>query len=45
MDDAWYTTFYKRMYKLRKEAIERMFADAKEKHAMRDTNLRGLAKV
>ncbi len=39
MDDAWYTTFYKRMYKLRKETIERMFADAKEKHAMHRYNL------
>ena len=44
-DDARYTPFYARMYKLRKETIERVFADAKEKHAMRYTNLRGLAQV
>ena len=32
-------------YRKRKETIERVFADAKEKHAMRYTNLRGLSQV
>ncbi|WP_308619966.1 transposase [uncultured Eubacterium sp.] len=31
------------MYRLRKEKIERVFADAKEKHAMRYTQYRGLS--
>ena len=44
-EDARHTPFYARMYKLRKETIERVFADAKEKHAMRYTTLRGLAQV
>jgi hypothetical protein len=35
----------KRLYALRKETIERVFADAKEKHGMRWTTLRGLEKV
>ena len=33
------------MYKERKEKIERVFADAKEKHAMRYTPYRGLNAV
>ena len=33
------------MYELRKETIERVFADAKEKHGMRYTLYRGLAQV
>ena len=33
------------LYKCRKETIERVFADAKEKHAMRYTQYRGLAQV
>lgn len=33
------------LYKKRKETIERVFADAKEKHGMRYTQYRGLAKV
>ena len=33
------------VYKQRKETIERVFADAKEKHGMRYTQLRGLARV
>lgn len=33
------------MYKERKEKIERVFADAKEKHAMRYTPYRGLTAV
>ena len=35
----------KRRYEQRKETIERVFADAKEKHAMRYTHHRGLAAV
>ncbi len=35
----------KSIYELRKQTIERVFADAKEKHAMRYTNHRGLARV
>ncbi len=36
---------YRDIYKLRSQTIERVFADAKEKHAMRYTQLRGLQKV
>ncbi|MBQ6296302.1 MAG: transposase [Selenomonadaceae bacterium] len=32
-------------YKKRKETIERVFADAKERHCLRYTYYRGLAKV
>ncbi len=35
----------KKLYAKRKETIERVFADAKEKHAMRYTHHRGLARV
>ena len=35
----------KEIYAMRKETIERVFADAKEKHAMRYTHHRGLAAV
>lgn len=35
----------KAIYEMRKETIERVFADAKEKHAMRYTHHRGLAAV
>ena len=44
-DDARYTPAYRELYKRRKETIERVFADAKEKHAMRYTQYRGLAQV
>ena len=44
-DDARYTPEYKELYRKRKEKIERVFADAKEKHAMRYTQYRGLAQV
>ena len=44
-DDARYTPEYADLYKRRKETIERVFADAKEKHAMRYTHYRGLAQV
>ena len=39
------TTVYAQLYKCRKETIDRVFADAKEKHAMRYTQYRGLAQV
>jgi len=35
----------KACYERRKETIERVFADAKEKHAMRYTHMRGLTRV
>ena len=35
----------KQIYQQRKETIERVFADAKEKHGMRYTHLRGLTKL
>ncbi len=35
----------KELYAMRKETIERVFADAKEKHAMRYTHHRGLTQV
>ncbi len=44
-DDARYTPKYKELYARRKETIERVFADAKEKHAMRYTPYRGLTQV
>ena len=44
-EDARYTPEYQKLYGKRKETIERVFADAKEKHAMRYTQYRGLAQV
>lgn len=44
-DDARYTPEYRELYARRKETIERVFADAKEKHAMRYTQYRGLTQV
>ena len=44
-DDARYTPIYQRLYKARKETIERVFADAKEQHGMRYTRYTGLAQV
>ncbi len=44
-EDARYTPKYKDLYARRKETIERVFADAKEKHAMRYTPYRGLDQV
>ena len=35
----------KEIYGKRKETVERVFADAKEKHGMRWTTLRGLKKL
>jgi len=44
-DDARYTPIYQRMYKARKETIERVFADGKQQHGLRYTFYRGLAQV
>ena len=44
-DDARYTPEYQELYAKRKETIERVFANAKEKHGMRHTHYRGLAQV
>ena len=44
-EDVRYTPKYQELYARRKETIERVFADAKEKHAMRYTPYRGLAQV
>lgn len=41
----WYVPEYQDIYKLRSETIERVFANAKEKHGIRYTQLRGLKKV
>ncbi|MEE0229364.1 MAG: transposase, partial [Peptococcaceae bacterium] len=44
-EDIRHTLKYREIYKKRKETIERVFADAQEKHAMRFTQYRGLAQV
>ena len=45
-DNVRYTPEYGELYKRRKETVEGVFADAKEKHAMRDTpQYRGLAQI
>ena len=44
-EDIRHTPIYQRLYKARKETIERVFADAKERHGMRYTRYRGLAQV
>ena len=44
-EDIRLTPRYKAYYEKRKEKIERVFADAKEKYAMRYTQYRGLASV
>ena len=44
-EDVRHSPEGKEIYALRKETIERVFADAKEKHAMRYTHYRGLAKL
>lgn len=44
-EEARYKPLYQRMYKARKETIERVFADAKEQHGLRYTRYRGLAQV
>lgn len=45
VEDIRHTNGMKERYKQRKETIERVFADAKEKHGMRYTQYRGLAKI
>lgn len=44
-DDARYTPEYRDLYDRRKETIERVFADAKEKHAMRYMQYRRITQV
>lgn len=44
-EDIRHTPEYRELYEHRKETIERVFADAKEKHGMRYTNFRGLSQV
>ena len=44
-EDYRHTPAYRKIYEMRGQTIERVFADAKEKHAMRCTQLRGLQKV
>jgi transposase len=44
-EDYRHTPAYREIYQMRSQTIERVFADAKEKHAMRYTQLRGLQKV
>lgn len=43
-DELRYTTYNKIQYAKRKETVERVFADAKEKHGLRWTKLRGVIK-
>ncbi len=45
MEQLRKTDYGKDLYAQRKETIERVFADAKEKHAMRYTHRRGLPHV
>ena len=45
VEDIRHTPEYKALYERRKETIERVFADAKEKYAMRYTPYRGLSQV
>lgn len=45
VDHLRHRTDVKQIYSKRKETIERVFADAKEKHGMRWTTLRGLKKL
>ena len=45
VEDIRHTPKYKELYGKRKETIERVFADAKEKYAMRYTLYRGLVQV
>lgn len=44
-EDIRYTPRGKELYKKRSETIERVFADAKERHGMRYTHYRGVRKV
>ena len=45
VEDYRHTPEYRELYSHRKETIERVFADAKEKYGMRYTTYRGLAQV
>ena len=45
VEDIRHTDGMKALYDKRKETIERVFADAKEKHSMRFTYFRGLSQV
>ena len=45
VEDIRHTPEYKALYERRKETIERVFADAKEKYAMRYTPYRDLSQV
>lgn len=45
VEDNRHTDYGRALYERRKETIERVFADAKEKHGMRYTRYKGLAKV
>lgn len=44
-EDVRHSSKGKELYSLRSQTIERVFADAKEKHSMRYTHYRGLAKL
>lgn len=44
-EDIRHTAWGRELYRTRGETIERVFADAKEKHGMRYTRYRGLGKV
>ena len=44
-EDVRHTPIYRDIYKLRQQKIERVFADAKEKHGMRYTQYRVLTQV
>lgn len=44
-EDIRHTEWGQDLYRMRAETIERVFADAKEKHGMRYTRYRGLGKV
>lgn len=43
-EELRYTKYNKMQYAKRKETVERIFADGKEKHGLRWTKLRGLIK-
>ena len=45
VEDIRHSNYGKEIYSLRSQTIERVFGDAKEKHEMRYTRLRGLAQV
>lgn len=44
VEEIRYTDKWKEIYKIRKESIERVFGECKEKHNLRFTRLRGLRK-